>query len=363
MSIEWMLPLPGESESSYHASRHRRAVSCEWSNESTPVCTPDPDQRDELEAPKSATISIEPSLVKMTIEALNAAYAHLPLDNDQYRPYLLELSKQLGKHRPVGADGKHGDLHTETCGCEEKPFWRHKNAPCDVHPSLSEAIRCDYCGDELPAVKHRSHMPTPPSLQRLGFDAEKVVCPECVVRRRLAPPDREKLAGVFYDAWNNEDGNEVPYLSSEARLKLADSVLAALAVSPAPARDESPGAALIAAERATHPGRGFDAAHDALPGHRRDLIRAAICYVCAEDLPEGTVVPLGWPWGRSDWKPSGIERNLVKAGALIAAAIDALPVTEEERPEPVAKRCDAICDGQGGTSGCFTPWCKCTVCH
>jgi hypothetical protein len=24
-------------------------------------------------------------------------------------------------HRPLGADGKHGNLHTETCGCEDKP--------------------------------------------------------------------------------------------------------------------------------------------------------------------------------------------------------------------------------------------------
>lgn len=29
-----------------------------------------------------------------------------------------------------------------------------------------------------------------------------------------------------------------------------------------------------------------------------------------------------------------------------------------ERP-----RCDAICDGDGGRSSCFTPWCRCTVCH
>lgn len=27
------------------------------------------------------------------------------------------------------------------------------------------------------------------------------------------------------------------------------------------------------------------------------------------------------------------------------------------------RRCDAICDGDGGRSSCFTPWCRCTVCH
>lgn len=27
------------------------------------------------------------------------------------------------------------------------------------------------------------------------------------------------------------------------------------------------------------------------------------------------------------------------------------------------RRCDSICDGDGGRSSCFTPWCRCTVCH
>jgi hypothetical protein len=36
-------------------------------------------------------------------------------------------------------------------------------------------------------------------------------------------------------------------------------------------------------------------------------------------------VPLQWPWGMKWWKPSSNKiRNLVKAGALIAAEIDRL---------------------------------------
>ena len=30
------------------------------------------------------------------------------------------LIKELDKHRPLGPDGKHGNRHTETCGCEDK---------------------------------------------------------------------------------------------------------------------------------------------------------------------------------------------------------------------------------------------------
>ncbi|WP_336630761.1 MULTISPECIES: hypothetical protein [unclassified Microbacterium] len=45
-------------------------------------------------------------------------------------------------------------------------------------------IRCDYCGDALPSVKSRAHIPTTPDLQRLGFAADKIVCPDCAARAR-----------------------------------------------------------------------------------------------------------------------------------------------------------------------------------
>ncbi|WP_449408022.1 hypothetical protein [Microbacterium maritypicum] len=50
--------------------------------------------------------------------------------------------------------------------------------------ALAGMIRCDYCDGPLPSVRDRSHVPTVPALQRLGFAADKIVCPECVERRR-----------------------------------------------------------------------------------------------------------------------------------------------------------------------------------
>jgi hypothetical protein len=32
-----------------------------------------------------------------------------------------QLINEIDRHRPLGSDGKHGDLHTATCGCEDKP--------------------------------------------------------------------------------------------------------------------------------------------------------------------------------------------------------------------------------------------------
>jgi len=37
--------------------------------------------------------------------------------------------------------------------------------------------------------------------------------------------EREALTAIMYDAWNEEDGNSIPFLSSEARLSLADAIL------------------------------------------------------------------------------------------------------------------------------------------
>lgn len=61
------------------------------------------------------------------------------------------------------------------------------------------------------------------------------------------------------------------------------------------------------------------------------LLSAAMCYAGIEWLLAGgapvtrSEPPLTWPWSADAWKPSNDPvRNLVKAGALIAAEIDRL---------------------------------------
>ncbi len=74
---------------------------------------------------------------------------------------------------------------------------------------------------------------------------------------------------------------------------------------------------------------GWSASHD--DGHRRgELARAAACYAL-----EGLNVTgrPRWPWSVDWWKPKDQIRNLVRAGALIAAEIDRLKRTEPTRQE------------------------------
>ena len=87
------------------------------------------------------------------------------------------------------------------------------------------------------------------------------------------------------------------------------------------------GAELIAAERRRQVGDegwtpGHDDEHD-----NESLAMAAVCYARRGIYrPEDGSAPAMWPWSEEWWKPSPDDRvrELVKAGALIAAEIDRL---------------------------------------
>ena len=86
------------------------------------------------------------------------------------------------------------------------------------------------------------------------------------------------------------------------------------------------GVELIAEERQRQIDvEGYNDEHD--KNHDVDtFVKAAISYSIV-DLDEekgGDYVYACWPWDKTYWKPKGRLRNLVRAGALIAAAIDRL---------------------------------------
>lgn len=87
------------------------------------------------------------------------------------------------------------------------------------------------------------------------------------------------------------------------------------------------GAELITAERRRQvDAEGWTPEHD--DEHDEfEMMRAACCYAAEAGFPRrplGVIHP-NWPWATKWWKPSEDPiRNLVKAGALIAAEIDRL---------------------------------------
>ena len=76
---------------------------------------------------------------------------------------------------------------------------------------------------------------------------------------------------------------------------------------------------------------GFDAKHD-LQHEVKDFVKAAQCYAAvAANLLEGYMVhtnkhpPSSWPWPANEWNPMpAVEANLIKSGALMAAALDTM---------------------------------------
>lgn len=84
---------------------------------------------------------------------------------------------------------------------------------------------------------------------------------------------------------------------------------------------------------------GYDDEHDA--GQGWALARAGVAYAIAGTGVAGDLEADGeafswWPWSWAAWKPSDddLVRNLVKAGALIAAAIDAHLLNPGSAPVP-----------------------------
>jgi hypothetical protein len=96
------------------------------------------------------------------------------------------------------------------------------------------------------------------------------------------------------------------------------------------------GAELITAERQREiEVEGFTLQHD-MEHQDDELLHAAHCYLNAKRLRDvfssEDEVPLRWPWEDEWWKPTPFNhiRELVKAGALIAAHIDVLLKLEEK---------------------------------
>jgi hypothetical protein len=71
---------------------------------------------------KDLTAYIVPDSPKMLRETLGVAQALISNSNDsrkrEHLDRLQRLIDECERHRPLGVGGKHGNLHTPTCGCD-----------------------------------------------------------------------------------------------------------------------------------------------------------------------------------------------------------------------------------------------------
>lgn len=107
-----------------------------------------------------------------------------------------------------------------------------------------------------------------------------------------------------------------PLLRELGQLQRENAELLARAEMTEAARD------VLAERRRQVEAEGWTPAHDDAYAEG-ELARAAACYALEGDTVI-TFPPEEWPWPESWWKPADDRRNLVKAGALILAAIERL---------------------------------------
>jgi hypothetical protein len=62
-----------------------------------------------------------PKMLRETLCVAQARIGNSPYDESRKREHIERLQRlidECDRHRPLGPDGKHGDRHTDTCGCE-----------------------------------------------------------------------------------------------------------------------------------------------------------------------------------------------------------------------------------------------------
>lgn len=71
-----------------------------------------------LDVPDSPKMLRETLCVAQSAVAANASW--YVSRGREHIDRLQRLIDECDRHRPLGPDGKHGDLHTPTCGCEDR---------------------------------------------------------------------------------------------------------------------------------------------------------------------------------------------------------------------------------------------------
>ncbi len=66
----------------------------------------------------SYTVPDGPKMMRETLCLAQSAILSLPIGRHHVER-LGRLIDECDRHRPLGPDGKHGNRHTETCGCED----------------------------------------------------------------------------------------------------------------------------------------------------------------------------------------------------------------------------------------------------
>ncbi|MDM8084728.1 hypothetical protein QUV83_08135 [Cellulomonas cellasea] len=214
----------------------------------TPITPPSPTVVTTLTAPD------DPKMLRETLCVAAAAVARATGTGDRDDEHITRLQRLIDEcdhHRPLGSDGKHGSLHTATCGCDDV-----------VSPTVGDVITTAGELDELPvgsvlldkggqAVWRDLYDHWCAANGTRQIRASLVIddgAPLTLLHRPDAPPaaptatvDREALStvvgSVLCSVTNYPDAIQVQLLGQSIApltAKVVDAVLAFLATQPTP---------------------------------------------------------------------------------------------------------------------------------
>lgn len=72
----------------------------------------------------SLTVPDDPKMLRETLCVAEGAVARQTSGTDRREEHLARIARlitECERHRPIGVNGKHGDRHTLTCGCDDVP--------------------------------------------------------------------------------------------------------------------------------------------------------------------------------------------------------------------------------------------------
>lgn len=96
--------------------------------------------------PVSIGLMVDPRKLKGLREILNRLTAAASLSKFPHliHPGLSDIQlliNEIDRHRPLGPDGTHGNLHTASCGCEDKPHPWKAPKMCPSNPCRAKDCR------------------------------------------------------------------------------------------------------------------------------------------------------------------------------------------------------------------------------
>jgi hypothetical protein len=120
-------------------------------------------------------VDISPKALRETLCIAQARIAAAGVDKDRQGRDIANLQAlidECDRHRPLGPDGKHGDLHTPTCGCEDAPQWclacgSRRWVAVSLDGGLTRRRQCVPCGTIHPgSIKDESTTAPNPAVDR-----------------------------------------------------------------------------------------------------------------------------------------------------------------------------------------------------